>query len=313
MRTYIAVDIGGTQIRVAVYPEEGTTPIHQQRIKTVAEGQTALERLIDLLGQMWPKNTEVASIAIAAPGFLDPNAGVVVTAPNIAGWVNLPIASIIQNQFKVPVYLGNDANLAAMGEFHFGAGRGHNDILYLTVSTGIGGGLIAGGQLVEGAHGMAGELGHVMAEPDGPLCGCGKRGHLEAVASGPAIARYVAQKIADGTPSVFEAGAKPSAKEIAGAAEKGDALSLESFNKAGFYIGRAVADFLHILNPSLLIFGGGVSLSGNIILTPLKKSLREHVVSEEYLKDLTITTTRLGDDTGLLGALALMHSKDKPS
>lgn len=309
MKAFIAVDIGGTQIRVAVFPEHGTTPIQQQRIKTVAEGQTAVERLIGLIEQLWPKDADVISIAIAAPGFLDPKAGVVVTAPNIAGWVNLPIAEIIQQRFNVPVYLGNDANLAALGEWHFGAGRGYQDILYITVSTGIGGGLISEGRLVEGAHGMAGELGHVMAVPDGPLCGCGKRGHLEAVAAGPAIARYVVQQIDNGVPSVFAPGSKPSAKEIAAAAKQGDALSIESFNKAGFYIGRAVADFLHILNPSLIIFGGGVSLSGDTILTPLKESMREHVMSQEYLKDLRIVTTVLGDDSGLIGALALMLSK----
>jgi len=309
MKAFIAVDIGGTQIRVAVFPEQGTTPIQQQRIRTVAEGQTAVERMIGLIEELWPTDAEVVSIAIAAPGFLDPKAGVVVTAPNIAGWVNLPIAEIIRSHFHVPVYLGNDANLAAMGEWHFGAGRGYSDILYITVSTGIGGGLIAGGHLVEGAHGMAGELGHVMAEPGGPLCGCGKRGHLEAVASGTAIARYMAEKIAMGLPTVFAPGSTPTAKETAMAANQGDSLSIEAFNRAGFYLGRAVADFLHILNPELIIFGGGVSLSGDTILLPIRKSLEEHVISPEYLKNLTITRTVLGDDSGLLGAFALMLSK----
>ncbi len=309
MRAFIAVDIGGTQIRVAVFPEQSAIPIVQQRIRTVAEGQTAVERMIGLIEKLWPKETQVDSIGIAAPGFLDPKTGVVVTAPNIAGWVNLPIAEIIRKRFNVPVYLGNDANLAALGEWHFGAGRGYSDIIYITVSTGIGGGLIAGGHLVEGAHGMAGELGHVMAEPGGPLCGCGKRGHLEAVASGTAIAHYMADKIESGAPTVFPKGSRPNAKETALAAQQGDALSIEAFDRAGFYLGRAVADFLHILNPELIIFGGGVSLSGDTILAPMKRSLEDHVISKEYLKDLTITRTVLGDDSGLMGAYALMLSK----
>ena len=265
--------------------------------------------MIGLIEKLWPKETQVDSIGIAAPGFLDPKTGVVVTAPNIAGWVNLPIAEIIRKRFNVPVYLGNDANLAALGEWHFGAGRGYSDIIYITVSTGIGGGLIAGGHLVEGAHGMAGELGHVMAEPGGPLCGCGKRGHLEAVASGTAIAHYMADKIESGAPTVFPKGSRPNAKETALAAQQGDALSIEAFDRAGFYLGRAVADFLHILNPELIIFGGGVSLSGDTILAPMKRSLEDHVISKEYLKDLTITRTVLGDDSGLMGAYALMLSK----
>jgi len=313
MRAFIAVDIGGTQIRVAVFPEQSINPIQEKRIRTVAEGQTAVERMILLIEELWPRDAEIVSIAIAAPGFLDPKAGIVVTAPNIAGWINLPIAQIIQDRFHVPVYLGNDANLAAMGEWHFGAGRGYSDILYITVSTGIGGGIIAGGQLVEGAHGMAGELGHVMAEPDGPLCGCGKRGHLEAVASGTAIARYMAEKIEIGIPTSFPKGSRPSARETALAARQGDALSIEAFNRAGFYLGRAVADFLHILNPELIIFGGGVSLSGETILAPMRKSLEENVISPEYLKHLTITRTVLGDDSGLIGAYALMLSKLKNS
>lgn len=309
MEYFIAVDIGGTQIRVAVYPETATTPIIHKRIKTVENDQTPLERMVNLIHELWPKDGKVISIAIGAPGFLDPKIGLVVNASNVPGWKNLPLSSIIEKEFKVPVYLGNDANLAALGEWRFGAGMGHHDILYLTVSTGIGGGLIMGDHIVEGAHGMAGELGHITAEPNGPLCGCGQRGHLEAVASGPAIARYVKEKMEIGVESVFTLGSNPTAKEIGFAARQGDALSIEAFNKAGFYLGRSVADFLHIFNPSLVIFGGGVSLSGDTIMIPLKSSLKQHVIDPEYLNNLSITTTMLGDDTGLLGALALMHSK----
>lgn len=305
----MAVDIGGTQIRVAVYPETSNTPIIHKRIKTVEGDQTPLERMTGLIHELWPKGGDVISIAVGAPGFLDPKSGLVVNASNVPGWKNLHLSSLVEKEFHVPVYLGNDANLAAMGEWRFGAGRGHHDILYLTVSTGIGGGLIVADRLIEGAHGMAGELGHITAEPDGPICGCGKRGHLEAVASGPAIARYVKERIDTGAQSVFPVGSAPTAKEIGVAAKQGDALSLEAYNKAGYYLGRSVADFLHVLNPSLLIFGGGVSLSGDLIMNPLKASLKQHVIDPEYLNHLDITTTVLGDDTGLLGALALMQSK----
>lgn len=309
MSCFIAVDIGGTHIRAALYPQQGNTPLQQMRIPTVAAGETPLDRMVQLIRKIWPQSVEVKSIAIASPGFIDSAAGLVMSAPNIAGWNNLPVSQIVAEQFGVPVYLGNDANLAVMGEYLFGSGRGHQDILYLTISTGIGGGIISNGRLVEGAHGLAGELGHVTVEPDGPLCACGKKGHLEALSSGTAISRYLAQQVAAGKSSIFKPGSAPNAKAIADAAMQGDALSIEAYERAGFYLGRAVADFLAIFNPSLVILGGGVSMSGDLLLTPMKKSLNQHVVAPEYLHGLTITTASLGDDTGLLGALALQYSK----
>lgn len=309
MSCFISVDIGGTHIRAALYPQQGNTPLRQIRIPTVAANQTPLDRMTLLIHQIWPESEKVVSIAIASPGFIDSSRGVVMSAPNVAGWLQLPVSEIISKEFGVPVYLGNDANLAVMGEFQFGSGRGHRDILYLTISTGIGGGLISNGRLVEGAHGLAGELGHITVEPEGPLCACGKKGHLEALSSGTAITRYLVEQISAGRPSLFKPGAAPNAKAIAEAAREGDALSIEAYERAGYYLGRAVSDFLAILNPSLVILGGGVSLSGELLLTPMKKSLNEHVVAQEYLQNLAVTTASLGDDTGLLGALALQHSK----
>jgi glucokinase len=308
MKKYITVDVGGTQIRVAVFPENSIEPLEQKKIKTQGDGKTPVERLIGVLTEIWPVDGEVNSIAIAAPGYLDPKRGVVISAPNIPGWQNLPLAEILTEKFNVPVYLGNDANLAALGEWKYGAGRGHGNLLYVTISTGIGGGIILENQLINGATGMAGEIGHVMAVPDGPMCGCGKRGHIEAVASGTGIAHYVKEKIDAGVPSVFPVGSSPSAKEIAVAAREGDKLSNEAFELAGFYLGRTFADFLHILNPSILIMGGGVSMSGDLIMKPMKASLEKHVISPEYLTNLTIVTAALGDDAGLLGALALSQS-----
>lgn len=309
MRKFAAVDVGGTQIRVAIFNEDSSKPFLEKKIKTQGDGQTPVERLINVLKEVWPTDTAIDSIAIAAPGYLEPEEGIIITAPNIPGWINLPLAQILRDQFHVPVYLGNDANLAAMGEWKFGAGKGYKDLLFITVSTGIGGGIIMDNQLISGAHGMAGEIGHVVAVPDGPMCGCGKKGHIEAVASGTAIARYIREKIAEGAPSVFKPGSSPSAKEIADAAKKGDQLSIEAFNLAGFYLGRTIADFLHVLNPAIVIMGGGVSMSGDLILKPLVASLEEHVIAKEYVTNLRIVTAALGDDAGLLGAFALSLEK----
>ncbi len=306
----IAVDIGGTQIRVAVYPKGSHRPIVQKRIPTRAKDQTPLERLIGLLKELWPKEGHVCAIGAAAPGWINPQLGVMYVAPNIPGWENLPLGNILREEFDVPIKLGNDANMAALGEWRYGAGQGHHDLLYLTISTGIGGGVISGDHLLLGSHGLAAELGHITVQPDGPVCGCGHRGHLEAFASGTGIAYYVAEQLANGVPSELAEIKNPTARDISMAAEHGDALAIAAIARAGTYIGHALANFLTIFNPSIIILGGGVSRSGPFLLEPLRAALQERVLSPEYLNGLVITTAALGDDAGLLGALVLAETAD---
>ncbi len=250
----------------------------------------------------------VCGIGIAAPGPINPQVGIIYSAPNIPGWEQLPLAQILQERFNVPTRLGNDANLAALGEWRYGAGKGHHHLLYLTISTGIGGGVICDDQLLLGHHGLAAELGHVTVLPDGPLCGCGHRGHLEAVASGTAIARYVAEQLAQGVPSSLAEFSNPTGRDISMAAENGDPLAKASLARAGTFIGYALADYLHIFNPSIIILGGGVSRSGPFLIEPLRTSIAQRIISPEYLHGLVITTAALGDDSGLLGALALAET-----
>jgi glucokinase len=265
-----------------------------------------LDRLTSLIDSVWP-DEPVEAISVAAPGPLNPYTGTITNTPNIPAWKDYPLASLLSKRYKVPAYLGNDANLAALGEWRYGAGVGHHDLVYLTISTGIGGGVVTGDMLVEGNIGMATELGHVTVLPGGPVCSCGVRGHLEAVASGPAIAKYVTEKIAEGRKSIFKPGMILSAREVAEAAHQGDELSNEAFVRAGNFIGQAMADFLHIFNPSIIIFGGGVTLSGSLILDPIKETMSHSVMNKKYLDGLQIATAKLGDDAGLLGALAQAH------
>ena len=313
MDMYIAVDIGGTQIRVAVYPKGENRPLKQKRIPTQGAGETPLERLIGLIAELWPVNDRVCSIGAAAPGPINHQLGVIYSAPNIPGWERLPLAQILQERFGVPARLGNDANLAALGEWRFGAGQGHHDLLYLTISTGIGGGVIMDDRLLLGYHGLAAELGHVTVLPDGPVCGCGHRGHLEAVGSGTAIARYVAEQLAQGVPSSLSQTMRPSARDIAMAAEQGDPLAKAAFARAGTYVGHAIGDYLHIFNPSIIVLGGGVSRAGALLIEPLRAAMAERVISPEYLHGLVIALAALGDDAGLMGALALAIGADKDS
>ncbi|KAF0107467.1 MAG: glucokinase [Anaerolineaceae bacterium] len=308
MSGIIAVDIGGTQIRAAVYPQQGITSTRVRRIATVSGEGSVFDRMAALIESVRLDETaEAVSVATAGP--LDPETGIVIEAANIPGWKDFPLRDRLAERFGVPVFVGNDANLAALGEWKYGAGQGHNDLLYLTISTGIGGGVISHGRLLEGAHGMAAELGHVVVLPDGPLCSCGQRGHLEAIASGTAIARYVSEEIAGGRPSRLAGAANISAREAAGAAAQGDELAREAFQRAGKYLGQAVAGFLHIFNPSIVIFGGGVSLSGALLLDPVRASVQRLVMTPAYLDGLQIVLARLGDDAGLLGALAQARIK----
>lgn len=305
MGIIIAVDIGGTQIRVAAFERGNIEPIEVRRTPTRSSEGTPFERMCAEIKAIWPKNEPVETIVVGSPGPLDPESGIIFYAPNIPGWNNFPLKDNLQKQFGVPALIGNDANLAALGEWHFGAGKGHRHVLYITISTGIGGGVISNDRLVLGVRGLATEVGHVTVLPGGPMCNCGHAGHLEAIASGPSIARYVEEQIAGGVASALKGKVNLSARDVSEAAAKGDALAVQALARAGQFIGQALADFLHLFNPSIVIFGGGVSFSGPLLLDPVKESLQKHIMDPSYLKDLQITNAALGDDAGLLGALAL--------
>jgi glucokinase len=312
VRNYIVADVGGTHIRAACFPTQSHEPTIIKRIYTKG-AEPPHVRLINLIDSIIPKDGEIAAITVAAPGPLDPYEGILYEAPNIQGWTNLPLKKLLQDHFNVPVAIGNDANLAALGEWRFGAGIGHRHLIYITVSTGIGGGVIINNQLLLGVHGLAAELGHITVIPDGPLCGCGKPGHLEAVTSGPAIARWVEQELSQGIPSSLNINRPLTAKDVSHAANQGDKLAQAALARSGTYLGIAIADFLHIFNPSMVIIGGGVSQSGEAFLGPMRSAMSENVLSRKYLEDLTLTTCVLGDDVGLMGALALAETLDAPT
>ena len=308
MQTFVVADIGGTKIRAAVFQAGNPKPVLVKKIRTRDKQQPPIERLVSLFHEMWPVDDPVTAIVVAVPGYLDINEGLIVEAPNVPGWINIPIRDILENEFHTPVLVGNDANLAAMGEWRYGAGIDHDNLLYLTISTGIGGGAIVNGKVLNGARGLAGEFGHITVVPNGPLCGCGHRGHLEAVASGTAIARYVSERIALGANSSLSAIANPTATDVSQAAQQGDELALQAIQMAGTYIGRTLADFMHLFNPSIVIFGGGVIAAGELILEPIKKALPEYILGQAYLEKVQIVTASLGDDAGLIGGLALAET-----
>lgn len=305
-KMYIAIDIGGTQLRAALYPAEGIEPIKKKIIATHVGDEKPEDRLVDLIGELWPENGAVQRVGIAVPGPVNPKTGVVYKASNVRGWIDLPLGEIVEKRHKVPAILGNDANLAGLGEWKYGAGIGHHDLIYLTISTGLGGGFIIDDRLLVGATGIAGEVGHITVLPDGPMCGCGHRGHLESVSSGTGIANFVERELKKGRTSILSLEPqKPSSRMIAEAAAKGDELALEAFEIAGTFLGRAIADLLHIFNPTVIVLGGGVTNAGDILLTPVKRTIKSSVMTPEYAEDLKICYAKLGDQAGLVGALVL--------
>jgi glucokinase len=313
---YIGVDVGGTSIRAARFAGHSHIPVSKTKVPTQAAkgAEVVVQRLEAAIRQAAGHELDhVAGIGIAAAGPLNPHSGVVLNAPNLPGWQNFPLKQLMEDRLHLPVYIGNDANLAALGEWKFGAARGHQDVLYLTISTGIGGGVITSGRLLVGAHGLGAEVGHMMAVPDGALCGCGQRGHLEAMASGTAIAAAARTRLKAGvapTSKLWQL-AEGDVSDVTGAmvgeaALAGDEFAVGLITEAGTYIGRTLASLLHAFNSSIVVCGGGVSLLGDVILDPIRVAVRQNAMSEAYWRDCPIVLAELGDDAGLVGAGALV-------
>lgn len=305
MDAIITLDIGGTNIRCALFHKETQEPVNIDKISTITKDQTPVERVIQVIEKNWPKDRNVLGIAAAVPGSVDIVHNEIILAPNVSGWKNFKLGDILTEKFNTRILVNNDARLAAIGEWKRGAGRGHNDILYFTVSTGLGGGVITGGQVLQGTLGIGTEVGHIVLDDNGPDCGCGKNGHLEAFSSGTGIMNYVRQKIKEGHVTSIPS-ENPASKDIAAAALSGDALAKEAFERAGYYLGIGVSNYLHVFNPSCVIFGGGVTQSWSLVEPTFRKSLDKHVLNKGYTKNLKITLAELGDNVGLIGAYEYM-------
>nr|MBC7243711.1 ROK family protein [Chloroflexota bacterium] len=305
----VGVDLGATQIRACLADTEGNIMREARQPTLAQEGlQPVLKRLKATIAQVLPEAPEAHAVAIGvgSPGPLDPRTGVVIAPPNLLGWHNVPLRDILSQEFGLPVYVNNDANVAALAELRFGAGRGCSDMVYLTISTGIGGGIICNGQLLLGAHGLAGEPGHATVEPAGPRCNCGNVGCLEVMAAGPAIARHALELIRRGYDSslctVVREGMELSAEMVGKAAQEGDSVALQAIQRAAHYLGISVLNLIHIFDPDRVILGGGVSKLGSLLFEPVRAWVREHAITPVQ-RETPIVPAALGDQVGLLGAV----------
>lgn len=319
MKKYaIGIDIGGTKISMVVGNRQGKILLHQvipTRIgqHTKACLQDLVEHLKKMLAQTRIPKNQIAGIGMGLPGPVDSKKGIVPRSPHLGGWEGIRLRDFISKKMNLPCFMMNDANAAALGEKLFGEGKKVQSFVYMTISTGIGGGVVINGQIVEGASYVGGEVGHMTVVPKGESCKCGKSGCLEAYASGTAIARYVEREIKQGTRScvleLMHEDGKITAQMVGQAARKNDVLALKAYEYAGFYLGIGIANILNILNPEMVILGGGVLKSApKIFLQSMMESCKRDAWPQAF-EAVKIVQTKLGDQVGNLGALALAFSR----
>ena len=328
----VGVDLGGTQIRTAVMRGAtllsrvglltGVNPTPERTIPRIC---TAIRQALDEAGV---SIEQITGIGVGAPGPLDSRTGVVFAPPNLPGWQNTPLGDILRAEFHKPIYIENDANAAALGEYLFGAGQGAHNLVYLTISTGIGGGIITEGKILDGVSGTAGELGHMTIDMHGPRCNCGNIGCLERLASGTGIALRANEAIALGQgdellafalahESLEDQGADTpydqrvaaphvNARTVALAAEAGIPLAREIIAQTAEALATGIVNILHIFNPDILILGGGVMQMGSLLLAPVQRIVRERTMRVPY-EAVKIVMAQLGTNAGLVGAGALIY------
>jgi len=312
MKKYIGCDLGGTNLRAAIVDVENGSVLHQMSIPCLArEGHDAvMRRMADLFLQVIQsagmKKEDIGGIGIGAPGVLDLEKGETLFLPNLHGtWPHVPLRDTIRKLTGLPTALLNDVRSITNGEWRFGAGRGVDTIAVFAIGTGIGGGLVINGQLHLGIGGTGGELGHITIDFNGPRCGCGKYGCLEAYASGPAIAamgmKAVSQGLTTCIADLCEYDLNRITPElIARAARTGDEIAIDIYEKAGFYLGVTAANVCVALGPRRIIIGGGVAQAGDLLLEPIRRTLRERV-SVMPIEQVEVVQSQLGDNAGVIG------------
>ncbi|OII62835.1 glucokinase [Streptomyces sp. CC53] len=305
----IGVDIGGTKIAAGVVDEEGTIlDIH--RVPTPPTSEGIVDAICTAVSEAG-RGHDVEAVGIGAAGYVDDKRATVLFAPNIH-WRHEPLKDKVEQRTGLPVVVENDANAAAWGEYRFGAGQGHDDVICITLGTGLGGGIIIGNKLRRGRFGVAAEFGHIRVVPDGLLCGCGSQGCWEQYASGRALVRYARQRanatpenaaillgLGDGTPEGIQG------KHISDAARQGDPVAVDSFRELARWAGAGLADLASLFDPSAFIVGGGVSDEGELVLDPIRKSFRRWLVGGNYRPQAQVLAAQLGGKAGLVGAADL--------
>ncbi|MEU6850757.1 ROK family glucokinase [Actinacidiphila alni] len=305
----IGVDIGGTKIAAGVVDEEGSI-LETVKVPTPPTPEGVVDAIVDAVRQV-STGHQIEAVGIGAAGYVDDKRATVLFAPNI-NWRHEALKDKVEQRVELPVVVENDANAAAWGEYRFGAGQGHSDVICITLGTGLGGGIIIGNKLRRGRFGVAAEFGHIRVVPDGLLCGCGSQGCWEQYASGRALVRYAKQRanatpenaevllaLGDGTVDGIEG------RHISAAARQGDPVATDSFRELARWAGAGLADLASLFDPSAFIVGGGVSDEGELVLDPIRKSFRRWLIGGEWRPHAQVLAAQLGGKAGLVGAADL--------
>lgn len=311
----IGIDVGGTNVKIALVDVKGKI-VYSNSVPTRAEMgyeytvNNIKQAIYDLLKETKLTTKDIEGIGFGFPGQVDYKAGIVRNAPNIPGWVEVPIAKLIEDEFKIPTRVDNDVRCAALGELNYGAGKGCENLICITVGTGIGSGLILNGKLVRGASNAAGEIGHIKLQMNGgPICGCGDTGCLEAFASGPSIVAMAEDYIRGGKSTKYRELANPDITPyiVAVAAKEGDPVAKQIFRIMGEYIGMGLTSVINLLNPEKVIIGGGVAAAGDILFDPIKETIAKRAMTIQK-EAVEIVPAQLGNTAGVIGASLLINS-----
>ena len=322
-RVAIGVDIGGTNVKLGLVSERGRVLLYDTfETKRARSRGALLEKLvvhIELLAaEARTRKRALAGVGIGAPGPIDVERGFVHFFPNIPGWKNTPLKKILQRKLRMPVFVDNDANAMALGEYRFGAGRlpagrqAARCMIALTLGTGIGGGLVIDGKLYHGSKFSAAEVGHMVVELDGPRCACGSRGCIETFVGSGYFVRQVRSDLRAGRKSVLKrwmrAGRELTPKLVQQAARLGDAYSKALWRRTGDRLGTFLAGLANLLGPERIVIGGGIALGGELVLRPVRKALKKKAfpIASRFVR---VVPAVLGNDAGLVGAAALAFQK----
>ncbi len=312
MSLTVGVDVGGTKIAAGLVDERGQV-IARERTESPATDPGEIVRTIGELVRALAGTEQVEAVGVSAAGFVDKSRATVVFAPNLA-WRDEPLKRLLEEEVDLPVVVENDANAAAWGEFTFGAGEDVDNLLMLTVGTGVGGGLVIDGELVRGGFGMGGEVGHISLVPGGVPCGCGNLGCLESYGSGTALVRR-ARELAGEDPAAAmleRVGGDPSritGPLISSAAAEGDAFARARLAELGDWLGQGVATLTAVLDPNVVVIGGGVSEAGDLLLDPIRRSFAQHVTARGHRPMLEVRQARLGNAGGMIGVADLARRR----
>ncbi|AWB91970.1 ROK family glucokinase [Aeromicrobium chenweiae] len=310
MTLAIGVDIGGTKIAAGLVSDSGT--ILESVAEPTPDDATKIPAIVADLVERLSGDERPVGVGIGAAGFVGEDRATVRFAPNI-DWREEPLGADVQALIDLPVVVENDANAAAWGEFRFGAGEDTEDLLLITIGTGIGGGIVHHGQLFRGGFGVAAEIGHMRVVPDGILCGCGQRGCYEQYGSGRALVRDARERVVNGDPAAAAIAAlgdggdlsRITGPAVTKLAQEGDPLSVELLTDLGRWIGEGAAALATILDPRVIAIGGGVAAAGDLILGHVVAAFETHLPARAHRPEAAVRLAALGNEAGIIGAADL--------